>query len=100
MAYDSLLSLTQTLEQILHSDDKCQVLHETEKQIGRSLLEKVRFLLSFLEDHSHKNSETIRCLEGKIRVAAYEAEDIIESQIDISDQIVSDSRNPCERCGV
>ncbi|KAL2491440.1 putative disease resistance RPP8-like protein 4 [Abeliophyllum distichum] len=31
-------------------------------------------------------------------MAAYEAKDIIESQIDISDQIVSDSRNHCERC--
>ncbi|KAL2453253.1 putative disease resistance RPP13-like protein 3 [Abeliophyllum distichum] len=99
MAYASLLSLTQTLEQILHHpDDQCQVLHQQEEQIGRSLLEKVRFLLSFLEDHSQKNSETIRCLEGRIRVAAYEAEDIIESRIDMSDQIVSDSRTHCDRC--
>ncbi|KAL2492436.1 Disease resistance RPP8-like protein 3 [Abeliophyllum distichum] len=99
MAYASLLSLTQTLEQILHDpDDQCQVLHQHKEQIGRSLLEKVRFFLSFLEDHSQKNIETIRCLEGRIRVAAYEAEDIIESQIDTSDQIVSDSRNHCERC--
>ncbi|KAL2492456.1 Disease resistance RPP13-like protein 4 [Abeliophyllum distichum] len=99
MAYASLLSLTQTLEQILHDpDDQCQVLHQHEEQIGRSLLEKVRFFLSFLEDHSQKYIETIRCLEGRIRVAAYEAEDIIESQIDISDQISSDSRNHYERC--
>ncbi|KAL2515515.1 Disease resistance RPP8-like protein 3 [Forsythia ovata] len=98
MAYASLLNLTQTLEQIPHSGGQCQVLHQTEEQIGRSLLEKVRFLLSFLEDQSQKNIETIRCLEGRIRVAAYEAEDIIESQIDISDQIVSDSRNHCEKC--
>ncbi|KAL2466262.1 Disease resistance RPP8-like protein 3 [Abeliophyllum distichum] len=99
MDYASLLSLTQTLEQIMHDpDDQCQVLHQQEEHIGRSLLEKVRFFLSFLEDHSQKNSETIRCLEGRIRLAAYEAEDIIESQIDISDQIVSDSRNHCSRC--
>ncbi|KAL2492469.1 putative disease resistance RPP8-like protein 4 [Abeliophyllum distichum] len=99
MAYASLLSVTQTLEQILHHpDDQCQVLHQQEEQIGRSLLEKVRFFLTFLENHSQKNIETIRCLEGRIRVAAYEAEDIIESQIDISDQILSDSRNHCERC--
>ncbi|KAL2492123.1 Disease resistance RPP13-like protein 4 [Abeliophyllum distichum] len=91
MAYASLLSLTQTVEQMLHSDDQCQVLRQTEKQIGKALLEKVRFLLSFLEYHAQKNSETIRCVEGRIRVAAYEAEDIIESQI------VSDSRNHCER---
>ncbi|KAL2492452.1 Disease resistance RPP13-like protein 4 [Abeliophyllum distichum] len=99
MAYASLLSLTQTLEQILHDpDDQCQVLHQQEEQTGSSLLEKVRFFLSFLEDHSQKNSETIRCLEGRIRVAAYEAEDIIESPVDIYDQIVSDSRNHCGWC--
>ncbi|KAL2515511.1 putative disease resistance protein [Forsythia ovata] len=98
MAYASLLPLTQTLQQILHSDEQCQVLHQTEEQIGRSLLEKVRFFLSFLEDHSQKNIETIRCLEGRIRMAAYEAEDIIETQIDISDQIVSESKNNCEKC--
>ncbi|KAL2515431.1 Disease resistance RPP8-like protein 3 [Forsythia ovata] len=90
MAYASLLNLTQTLEQIPHSDGQCQVLHQTEEQIGRSLLEK--------KINHKKNIETIRCLEGRIRVAAYEAEDIIESQIDISDQIVSDSRNHCEKC--
>ncbi|KAL2515517.1 Disease resistance RPP8-like protein 3 [Forsythia ovata] len=71
MAYASLLLLTQTLEQIVHDpDDQCQVLHQQEEQIGRSLLEKI----------------------------VSDSEDIIESQIDISDQDVSDSRNHCERC--
>ncbi|KAL2553216.1 putative disease resistance RPP13-like protein 3 [Forsythia ovata] len=92
MAYAALLSLTQTLEQILHSRRQSWVFHE-ERQI-KSLHEKLRFLLSFLEDSSHKKTETITCLEGRIRDATYEAEDIIESQM--SKQILSESA--C--CGV
>ncbi|KAL2552726.1 NBS-LRR class resistance protein Fy8-Ry8 [Forsythia ovata] len=76
MAYAALLSLTQTLEQILHSHDQSRILHE-EKQIT-SLYEKLSFLLSFLEDSTHKYSETITSLEGRIRDATYKAEDIIE----------------------
>ncbi|KAL2514189.1 Disease resistance protein (CC-NBS-LRR class) family [Forsythia ovata] len=79
MAYAALLSLTQTLEQILHSHDQSQILHE-EKQIT-SLYEKLSFLLSFLEDSTHKYSETITSLEGRIRNATYKAEDIIESNM-------------------
>ncbi|KAL2492377.1 Disease resistance protein RPP13 [Abeliophyllum distichum] len=81
MAYASLLSLTQTLQHILDPDDHSPVHHQTDQQIARSLHEKFSFLLSFLEDSSHKNSETIRRLEGRIRDAAYEAEVIIESYI-------------------
>ncbi|KAL2553215.1 Disease resistance protein (CC-NBS-LRR class) family [Forsythia ovata] len=79
MAYAALLSLTQTLEQILHSHDQSRILHE-EKQIT-SLYEKLSFLLSFLEDSTHKYSETITSLEGRIRDATYKAEDIIESSM-------------------
>ncbi|KAL2532784.1 putative disease resistance protein [Abeliophyllum distichum] len=79
MAYAALLSLTQTLEQILHSHDQSRILHE-EKQIT-SLYEKLSFLLSFLEDSTHKYSETITSLEGRIRDATYKAEDIIESNL-------------------
>ncbi|KAL2532797.1 putative disease resistance protein [Abeliophyllum distichum] len=79
MAYAALLSLTQTLEQILHAHDQSQILHE-EKQIT-SLYEKLSFLLSFLEDSTHKYSETITSLEGRIRDATYKAEDIIESNL-------------------
>ncbi|KAL2553189.1 disease resistance protein RPP13-like [Forsythia ovata] len=79
MAYAALLSLTQTLEQILHSHDQSRILHE-EKQIT-SLYEKLSFLLSFLEDSTHKYSETITSLEGRIRDATYKAEDIIESNM-------------------
>ncbi|KAL2553125.1 putative late blight resistance protein-like protein R1A-6 [Forsythia ovata] len=79
MAYAALLSLTQTLEQILHSHDQSRIIHE-EKQIT-SLYEKLSFLLSFLEDSTHKYSETITSLEGRIRDATYKAEDIIESNM-------------------
>ncbi|KAL2553106.1 NBS-LRR class resistance protein Fy8-Ry8 [Forsythia ovata] len=79
MAYAALLSLTQTLEQILHSHDQSRILHE-EKQI-KSLYEKLSFLLSFLEDSTHKYSETFTSLEGRIRDATYKAEDIIESNM-------------------
>ncbi|KAL2553192.1 Disease resistance protein (CC-NBS-LRR class) family [Forsythia ovata] len=79
MAYAALLSLTQTLEQILHSHDQSRILHE-EKQI-KSLYEKLSFLLSFLEDSTHKYNETITSLEGRIRDATYKAEDIIESNM-------------------
>ncbi|KAL2553438.1 Disease resistance protein (CC-NBS-LRR class) family [Forsythia ovata] len=77
MAYAALLSLTQTLEQILHSHDQSRILHE-EKQIT-SLYEKLSFLLSFLEDSTH--NETITSLEGRIRDATYKSEDIIESNM-------------------
>ncbi|XP_075523620.1 putative late blight resistance protein homolog R1A-10 [Primulina tabacum] len=60
----------QTLDKILHP---CP-------QIS-SLKEKVCYLLDFLEDSSEKCNSTITDLEGQIRDAAYEAEDIIESHL-------------------
>ncbi|KAL2515463.1 Disease resistance RPP8-like protein 3 [Forsythia ovata] len=84
MAYASLLSLNQTLDQILHPHD------QTEQQpILKSLYEQVSFLLSFLDVSSPQNTNKLRGLEGRIRDAAYEAEDIIESSM--SNQIVSES---------
>ncbi|CAA2954110.1 late blight resistance homolog R1A-10 isoform X1 [Olea europaea subsp. europaea] len=88
MAYASLLSLAQTLEQILHPQDQSLNLHHTEQQIMRCLHEKVNFLVDFLDVISPKSSENIRDLEGRIRDAAYEAEDTIESNM--SNQIVSE----------
>ncbi|KAL2515569.1 Disease resistance RPP8-like protein 3 [Forsythia ovata] len=85
MAYASLLSLNQTLEQILHLDDQTEQHHI----FMRSLHEKVSFLLSFLDVSSPQNSDKLRDLEGGIRAAAYEAEYIIESSM--SNQIVSES---------
>ncbi|KAL2553183.1 putative late blight resistance protein-like protein R1A-6 [Forsythia ovata] len=88
MAYSALLSLTQTLEQIMNSHhDQSRVLR-TEKQI-ETLYEKLSFLLSFLEDSSQKNTEAITCLEGRIIDVTYKAEDIIE--LHMSKQILSES---------
>ncbi|KAL2515470.1 Disease resistance RPP13-like protein 4 [Forsythia ovata] len=86
MAYASLLSLNQTLDQILHPHDQTEQQH-----IIRSLHEQVSFLLSFLDVSSPQNSDKLIGLEGRIRDAAYEAEDIIESSM--SNQIVSESRS-------
>lgn len=61
------------LKQIMGSRPK-------EKQI-ESLHEKLSFFLSFLEDFSHKNTESTWCLEARIRDATYEAEDIIELHV-------------------
>ncbi|KAL2515467.1 putative disease resistance RPP8-like protein 4 [Forsythia ovata] len=85
MAYASLLSLNQTLDQILHPYDQTEQQHI----IMRSLHEKVSFLLSFLDVSSPQNSDKLRGLEGRIRDAAYEAEDIIEYHM--SNQILSES---------
>ncbi|CAA2994192.1 Hypothetical predicted protein [Olea europaea subsp. europaea] len=87
MAYASLLSLAQTLEQIQHPQDQSLNVHHTEQRIIRSLNEKVNFLVDFLDVISPKSSENISDLEEKIRDAAYEAEDIFESSM--SNQIDS-----------
>ncbi|KAL2492379.1 putative disease resistance RPP8-like protein 4 [Abeliophyllum distichum] len=84
MAYASLLSLNQTLDQILHPHDQTE-----QPQIIRSLHEQVSFLLSFLDVSSPQNSDKLIGLEERIRDAAYEAEDIIDSSM--SNQIVSES---------
>ncbi|XP_073155852.1 putative late blight resistance protein homolog R1A-10 [Henckelia pumila] len=71
MAYSALVLLMKTLDKIL---DPCS-------QIS-SLKEKVCYLLDYLEDSSEKYGITIADLEGQIRDAAYEAEDIIESHLE------------------
>ncbi|CAA2975426.1 late blight resistance homolog R1A-10 [Olea europaea subsp. europaea] len=100
MAYAALLSLTQRLEQILHPDYQRPILlHKTDSQILRSLDENLRFLLSFLEEDSgEKNRKAFECLEGRIRDAVYEAEDIVEShlsnQIPLGSGIQMDQTEP------
>ncbi|KAL2515191.1 putative late blight resistance protein-like protein R1A-10 [Forsythia ovata] len=89
MAYASLLSLNQTLEQNECPDD------QTEQQIMRNLHENVSLLMSFLDVSSPKKSDKLRGLEGRIRDAAYEAEDIIESHM--SNQILSESGTQQDR---
>ncbi|KAL2492389.1 NBS-LRR class resistance protein Fy8-Ry8 [Abeliophyllum distichum] len=86
MAYASLVSLNQTLDQIMHPHDQTEQQH-----IMKSLHEQVSFLLSFLDVSSPQNSDKLRGFEGRIRDAAYEAEDIIESSM--SNQIVLEFGN-------
>ncbi|KAL0464113.1 UNVERIFIED_CONTAM: putative late blight resistance proteinR1A-10 [Sesamum latifolium] len=85
MAYAALVSLAQTLEQILHHHQYCTIPLLCEEQLFESLQEKLSFLQAFLEDYSQNGGETVEGLEGRIRDVAYRAEDIIESHV--SDQI-------------
>ncbi|KAK4433094.1 putative late blight resistance proteinR1A-10 [Sesamum alatum] len=72
MAYAALVSLTQTLSQILKHHQYGIFLDE--KQRLKSLHKHVEFLQAFLEDFPEKTKD----LEGRIRDAANHAEDIIE----------------------
>ncbi|XP_011087309.1 putative disease resistance protein At1g50180 isoform X2 [Sesamum indicum] len=81
MAYAALVSLLQTLEE---SPQPMQ-------QIPSHLLEKVGRLLRILDDPSRKNILSIRDLEGKIRDASFEAQDIIESHITADQLELSES---------
>ncbi|XP_022896624.1 putative late blight resistance protein homolog R1A-10 isoform X2 [Olea europaea var. sylvestris] len=87
MAYAALLSLAQTLEQILGSRVEIRIFHD-ENQI-KSFHENLCFLLSFLEDSSPRNTESMTCLEARIRDATYEAENIIE--LHMSKETLSES---------
>ncbi|KAG8380624.1 hypothetical protein BUALT_Bualt06G0035000 [Buddleja alternifolia] len=75
MAYAALVSLAQTLEQILKHDQHSIFCHE--KRLLKSLHKNTVFLLAFLEDFSGKPNN----VEGRITDAANEAEDIIECLI-------------------
>ncbi|KAL0429584.1 UNVERIFIED_CONTAM: putative late blight resistance proteinR1B-14 [Sesamum radiatum] len=85
MAYAALVSLAQTLEQIMDHHEYCSIPLICEEQLFESLQEKLSFLQAFLEDYSQNGGETVEGLEGRIRDVAYRAEDIIESHV--SDQI-------------
>ncbi|KAL2254079.1 UNVERIFIED_CONTAM: hypothetical protein Sindi_0202600 [Sesamum indicum] len=71
MAYAALVSFLQTLEESPQPMQK----------IPSNLLEKVRYLLGILEDSVWKNRLSNGDLEGKIRNASFEAQDIIESHV-------------------
>ncbi|CAA2973467.1 late blight resistance homolog R1A-10 [Olea europaea subsp. europaea] len=79
MAYAALLSLSHSLEHSLKSDSQYLIFDEIQQT--ESLLEKVSFLLDFLDNSSRKYSKTIDCLEDRMRDAAYEAANTIESHI-------------------
>ncbi|KAL2249583.1 putative late blight resistance protein homolog R1A-10 isoform X1 [Sesamum indicum] len=87
MAYASVVSLIETLEEIR---DGHEILYNKE-QI-ECLLSKVSFLQTFLEDFSQKNSKEVKELETQIRDAAYAAQNMIDSYI--SNQLLS----MCECC--
>ncbi|KAI3458824.1 hypothetical protein Pfo_015487 [Paulownia fortunei] len=73
MAYAALVSLPQTIDQILNHQQYSISLHEKQQLISTG---KYVFLLqSFLEDFPEKAKSS---LEGRIRDAANEAEDVIE----------------------
>ncbi|CAA3009166.1 late blight resistance homolog R1A-3 isoform X1 [Olea europaea subsp. europaea] len=80
MAYATVLSLNQILEQI---SNPCLEQHQTplQDQQIKSLQEKLSFLLDFLDNYWQRRSEEVQCLEREIRDTAYEFEDIIESYI-------------------
>ncbi|KAH6769240.1 hypothetical protein C2S51_014576 [Perilla frutescens var. frutescens] len=75
MAYAALLSLTQTIEKIIQKHDKYSISLHHKQQI-LSLDKYIMVLQEFLEDIPDKAKAN--CLEGRIRDASNEAEDIIE----------------------
>ncbi|KAL0431052.1 UNVERIFIED_CONTAM: hypothetical protein Sradi_0731200 [Sesamum radiatum] len=91
MAYN-LESLVQILEQFLHPADHHQplwVLDPNKKPQIESLLEKARFLKDFSKNSSSAVTSVYgeSSLESRIRDAAHDAEDILESHL--VDQILS-----------
>ncbi|KAL0429592.1 UNVERIFIED_CONTAM: putative late blight resistance proteinR1A-10 [Sesamum radiatum] len=85
MAYAALVSLAQTLEQIMNHHQYSSIPLICEQQLFEPLQEKLSFLQAFLEDYSQNGGETVEGLEGRIRDVAYRAEDSIESHV--SDQL-------------
>ncbi|KAK4414166.1 Disease resistance protein RPP13 [Sesamum alatum] len=88
MAYAAVVSLAQTLHQIMNHHQCCSIPLICEEQLFESLREKLSFLQAFLEDYAQIGGETVEALEGRIRDVAYRAEDMIESHV--SDQISSE----------
>lgn len=74
MAYAALLSLAQTTGKIILDQDKYPI-SQNKKQHIRSIYKPFIFLQEFVEDFPEKANN----LDRRIRDAAYEAEDVIES---------------------
>lgn len=79
-AYAALTSLMHTIQQIEHHP--CPPI-SLDKQQVESLTKKVAFVQDFLEGYSHLAGyrNEAQHLERRIAVAAYKAEDVIESRI-------------------
>ncbi|CAA2996236.1 late blight resistance homolog R1B-16 isoform X1 [Olea europaea subsp. europaea] len=79
MAHAAVVSLMHTLEQILQNPNPH--LNPYEQQEIDCLSKKLSFLQDFLEEYSQNSSEHVISVEIKIRDAAYQAEDGIESRM-------------------
>ncbi|XP_073119061.1 putative late blight resistance protein homolog R1A-3 [Henckelia pumila] len=89
MAYAAVISLKQTLQQILLRPYRYSI--PCDKKHIESFHEKLEFLQHFLEEYpSHKTNEKVTSLERRIRDAAYEAQDFMDLQLK---NILSDSKN-------
>ncbi|XP_051119101.1 late blight resistance protein R1-A-like [Andrographis paniculata] len=80
-SYAAIASLVELLNDILHRSRDPNLLHETHKTTLTSLLQKSILLFELLQDYSSKGDQIADRLERRIRVAAYKAQDILESQI-------------------
>ncbi|KAK4414180.1 putative late blight resistance proteinR1B-12 [Sesamum alatum] len=80
MAYAAVLSLMETLKQILDADDQQHLLDHKKHQF-ESLLGKACSLQDFLEDSWQTSSEAVQSLEQRIREAAYTGDDLIMSRM-------------------
>ncbi|KAG8378739.1 hypothetical protein BUALT_Bualt07G0016500 [Buddleja alternifolia] len=78
MAYAAVVSLSQTLDNILHPD-RHLILHH--KKRFESLREKLSFLQQFLDKSGQKGGEESVNLATKIRDTSYRLEDIIEETV-------------------
>ncbi|KAK4410801.1 putative late blight resistance proteinR1B-12 [Sesamum angolense] len=79
MAYAAVLSLMETLKQILDADN--QHLLDHKRQQFESLLGQACSLQDFLEDSWKTSSEAVESLEHQIREAAYTGDDLIRSHM-------------------
>ncbi|KAL0397280.1 UNVERIFIED_CONTAM: Disease resistance protein RPP13 [Sesamum calycinum] len=79
MAYAAVLSLMETLKQILDADS--QHLLDHKRQQFESLLGQACSLQDFLEDSWKTSSEAVESLEHRIREAAYTGDDLIRSHL-------------------
>ncbi|XP_073121178.1 putative late blight resistance protein homolog R1A-3 [Henckelia pumila] len=93
--YAALLSAARSLHHILNL--KQRINDPLHKEIIHSLIEKVDFILAFLEDYSDKNHGKLDCIGG-IREAAYESQNFIDSylcSVSKSDYDPSSSKANC-----
>lgn len=79
-AYAALVSLSHILHQIMHPPLSLHITTIPSERVA-TLREKVSFLIDFLESFPSRRNQEIKDVEKRIIDAAYEAEDIIESDV-------------------